>query len=157
MPMHEAFRAHVETLPLALSKLLAMPPVSCCSRPPGMPRRGVYLFSEETSSLYVGRSNRMHERVRNHGRAAATHRQAAFAFKLAREVMGKPKATYKTEGSRQHLMLDPAFVAAFSAAKARIAAMQVRFVEETDPVRQCLLEVYVALALGTPYNDFDNH
>lgn len=155
--MHEAFRADVDTLPTALERLLAMVPVTCCSLPKGMPRRGVYLFSEEVCSLYVGRSNRMPERVRNHGRAAATHRQAAFAFKLAREATGKAKATYKTEGSRQQLMLDPAFVAAFSAAKARIAAMQVRFVEEADPVRQCLLEVYVALALGTPYNDFDNH
>ena len=33
----------------------------------------------------------------------------------------------------------------------------IRFVEETDPVRQALLEIYVAAVLGTPYNDFDNH
>lgn len=155
--MHKAFHAHVETLPVALARLLAMPPVACSTLPKGMPKRGVYLFSEADVSLYVGRSNRMPERVRNHGRASATHRQAAFAFKLAREATGKAKATYKTDGSRQQLMLDPAFVAAFTAAKARIAAMQVRFVEEIDPVRQCLLEVYVALALGTLYNDFDNH
>ncbi|MCC6427319.1 MAG: hypothetical protein IT435_10925 [Phycisphaerales bacterium] len=117
----------------------------------------MYLLSEAEKSLYVGRSNRMPDRVRNHGRAAATHRQAAFAFKLAREATGNAKATYKSKGSRTDLMLDPAFVAAFATAKARIAGMQVRFVEEVNPVRQCLLEVYVALALGTPYNDFDNH
>lgn len=122
-----------------------------------MPVRGVYLFSEGDVRLYVGRSNRMHERVRNHGRPSATHRQAAFAFKLAREATGKAKATYKPDGSRAHLMSDPVFAAAFTASKKRIAAMDVRFVEEADPVRQCLLEVYVALALGTPYNDFDNH
>jgi hypothetical protein len=35
--------------------------------------------------------------------------------------------------------------------------MDLRFVEESDPVRQTLLEVYVAVVLATPYNDFDNH
>ena len=35
--------------------------------------------------------------------------------------------------------------------------MDIRFVEETDAVRQALLEIYVALALGTTFNDFDNH
>jgi hypothetical protein len=35
--------------------------------------------------------------------------------------------------------------------------MDYRYVEEADPVRQCLLEVYCAAVLATPYNDFDNH
>jgi hypothetical protein len=35
--------------------------------------------------------------------------------------------------------------------------MEIRFVEETHPVRQALLEIYVATVLETPYNDFDNH
>ncbi len=123
----------------------------------GMATRGVYLFSEQDASLYVGRSNRMRQRIRNHGSPSATHRQAAFAFKLSREATGKAKATYKPEGSRAQLMLDPTFVAAFTAAKARIATMQIRYVEEPDPVRQCLLEIYVGVSLATPYNDFDNH
>ncbi|MBL9030131.1 MAG: hypothetical protein JNM80_00310 [Phycisphaerae bacterium] len=155
--MHEVFRAHMDSLPAALTQLIAMPPVKCGSLPKHMPKRGIYLFSEGDLRLYVGRSNRMRQRVRNHGNPAATHRQAAFAFKLAREATGKAKATYKPDGSRANLMLDAVFVAAFTAAKSRIGAMDVRFVEETDPVRQCLLEVYVAVALGTPYNDFDNH
>ena len=54
-------------------------------------------------------------------------------------------------------MENPEFVAAFDSAKARIRNMDLRFVEETDPVRQALLEIYVAEVLGTPYNDFDNH
>jgi hypothetical protein len=155
--MHESFRAHVESLPAALQRLLDMPPVKCGSLPKPMPKCGVYVFSEGDDCLYVGRSNRMHQRVRNHGRQSATHRQAAFAFKLAREKTGKPKATYKPEGSRAHLMSDPAFADAFTDAKQRIGKMDVRFVEEADPVRQCLLEIYAAQALGTRYNDFDNH
>jgi len=54
-------------------------------------------------------------------------------------------------------MKDPVFLAAFQQAKARIAQMDVRYVEEADPIRQCLFEIYVAVTLGTPHNDFDNH
>jgi len=35
--------------------------------------------------------------------------------------------------------------------------MDVRYVEETDPLRQALLEIYVSIVLKTPYNDFDTH
>jgi hypothetical protein len=35
--------------------------------------------------------------------------------------------------------------------------MDVRYVEETDALRQALLEIYVSIVLKTPYNDFDTH
>jgi len=54
------------------------------------------------------------------------------------------------------LMLDPAFAAAFSAAK-QLRAMEFRYVEETDQNRQALLEIYCAVVLDTPYNDFGTH
>lgn len=54
-------------------------------------------------------------------------------------------------------MEDPAFASAFMAAKARICNMELRYVEESDPVRQTLLEVYVAVVLEAKHNDFDNH
>jgi hypothetical protein len=82
---------------------------------------------------------------------------AAFAFRLAREQTGNLKASYKPEGSRADLMRDPAFVTAFETAKARIRNMDTRFVSEPQPVRQALLEIYAAIALETPYNDFDTH
>ena len=120
--------------------------------------RGVYLFTEAGNHLYVGRSNRLLARYRNHWMPHKTEREAAFAFKLAREVTGFTKATYKKgPGSRKALALDPGFIAAFTASKARIKAMDYRWVEETDPTCQCLLEIYAAVALGTPYNDFDTH
>ena len=79
---------------------------------------------------------------------------AAFAFRLAREVTGNVRASYKKgEGSRAGLMENPVFIKAFTSAKARICEMELRFVEETDPVRQTLLEVYVAVVLETAYND----
>ncbi len=76
---------------------------------------------------------------------------------MARKATGKTTATYKKAGSRTELMKDPSFCQAFRAAQDRISRMQIRFVEESDPIRQCLLEVYAAVVLRAPFNDFDNH
>jgi hypothetical protein len=61
---------------------------------------------------------------------------------LTREMTNNLNATYKTEGSRAWLMQQPTFVEAFTAAKARIRAMDYRFVEEANQNRQALLETY---------------
>ena len=61
------------------------------------------------------------------------------------------------EGSRVGLSRDTAFIEAFSAAKARIRAMEYRCVAEADQTRQALLELYCAIALCCPYNDFNTH
>jgi hypothetical protein len=55
------------------------------------------------------------------------------------------------------LMQDPEFSAAFDRAKARIRDMDIRFVSEPDSLRQSLLEIYAAVTLKTPFNDFDTH
>ena len=65
--------------------------------------------------------------------------------------------TYKTDGSRKALMQQPEFVQEFEDAKTRIRHMEVRFVEEPDQLRQAVLEMYVSVALETPFNDFDTH
>lgn len=156
--MDSKFVSHVEALKPQLERLLGMPPVTPVMLPTKMPRKGVYLLSDGDKHLYVGRSNDIRKRIGRHSRPGATHRMAAFAFRLARETTGNLKATYKKgEGSRAALMEDTKFVAAFDSAKDRIRKMNLRFVEETDPVRQALLEIYVAVVLETPYNDFDNH
>ena len=54
-------------------------------------------------------------------------------------------------------MKDAEFIGAFDRAKARIREMDIRFVAEPDPLRQAVLEIYTAIALQTPYNDFDTH
>ena len=54
-------------------------------------------------------------------------------------------------------MQDPPFRAAFKAAKERIRKMDYRYVEEVDQNRQALLEIYCAIVLSTPYNDFKTH
>ena len=152
--MNDMFRRHVEQLNAKYESLLAMAPTTFGSLPRDIPTSGIYLFSEGNSHLYVGRSKRLRHRLHYHCSSA---KDAPFAFKLAREQTGNLKATYSSKGSREELLTDPAFAAAFLAAKARIRRMQIRFVEEADPVRQALLEIYVTIALGAPYNDFDTH
>jgi GIY-YIG catalytic domain len=155
--MHPLFADLTSSLEPAFERLIAMPAHNPLALPRQMPSAGVYVFSEASTHLYVGRSNRLKRRLSNHCRQSATDKMAAFAFKLAREATDNLRATYKTKGSRADLMKDPVFLQAFDNAKERIRAMEVRFVEETHPVRQCLLEIYVAVALATPYNDFDTH
>ena len=55
------------------------------------------------------------------------------------------------------MMEQPTFRDAFIAAKVRIRDMEYRYVEETDQTCQALLEIYCAVVLGTPYNDFGTH
>jgi hypothetical protein len=152
------FAALVETLAPKLDRLLAMQPLACGALPPDMPRSGVYLFTEAGRHLYVGRSNVLRGRYGRHCRPGATHRQAAFAFQLAREATGHTQVAYRAgPGSRAGLALDPVFAAAFTAAKERVRRMEYRYVEEADQNRQALLEIYCAVVLGTPYNDFGTH
>src|SRR5262245_20521812 len=127
--MDPKFATLVEHLEPKLQALRAMAPLSRSSLPVDMPKRGVYLFSDGDKHLYVGRSNDLRGRYGRHCRPGATYKQAAFAFQLAREATNNPNATYKTEGSRAWLIKQPAFVDAFNTAKARIRAMDYRYVE----------------------------
>lgn len=136
---------------------MEMSPVKMSALPKRLPEKCIYLFSEEEDHLYVGRTRRLRNRLRQHSIAGARHNQAVFAFRLAREQTGRLTATYSAEGSRAALLTDRDFSEAFTQAKNRVRNMDLRFVEEADPLRQALLEIYVSIVLGTKYNDFDTH
>ena len=155
--MNDHFLEVIQSLEPTFQTLLAMPAVTALALPKDMPQAGIYLFSENGVHLYVGRTRDIRGRIGRHTRQGATHRMAAFAFHLARKETGKLIATYKIEGSREDLMNGPEFRTAFEEAKKRIRVMELRFVKEEDPVRQAILEIYVAISLKTPYNDFDTH
>jgi len=123
--------------------------------PNNIPDAGVYLFSESDCPLYVGRTNSLSKRLQYHTRN--NHNQATFAFLLARHETGNIRASYQQKGSRRDLLNDPAFRAAFDAARDRIRRMDVQFVEERDPIKQTILEVFTALQTKARFNDFDNH
>jgi|SRR5580698_3167278 predicted GIY-YIG superfamily endonuclease len=155
--MHEHFKQYVENLHPSFVRLMEMPPVKMSALPSKLPERCVYLFSEGNQTLYVGRTRKLRQRLRQHSIKASQHNQAVFAFRLAREKTGRTVAAYSTVGSRLALCAEPEFARAFSEAKARIRNMDVRFVEETDPLRQALLEIYASVVLGTKHNDFETH
>jgi hypothetical protein len=155
--LHPNFAEVVESLHPSFDRLMAMEPLR--GTPPlrqSTPESGVYLFSEQGRRLYVGRSNGIAKRYGLHCRVSAKQNQASFAWKLMAEVVGH-KATYRKGEGRADLILRPDYEDAFFKAKARIRAMDFRFVEENNQMRQALLETYVSIALETPYNDFDTH
>jgi predicted GIY-YIG superfamily endonuclease len=155
--MHERFEHYVESLHPSFERLMEMSPVRMSALPKQLPEKCVYLFCEGEQTLYVGRTRHLRQRLRQHSIVGAQHNQAVFAFRLAREITGRLTAAYSAKGSRVALCADTQFGEAFSQAKARVRQMDLRFVEETDPLRQALLEIYVSVVLGTKYNDFDTH
>ena len=62
-------------------------------------------------------------------------------------MTGRLTAGYSTKDSRLALCADIEFAPAFVDAKRRVRDMQVRYVGERDPLRQALLEIYVAVVL----------
>ena len=104
--MNERFAKIVEALEPTFQKLVQMTPLRVDQISGVVPERGIYLFSEGPTHLYVGRTNSLKKRIQNHGRAGNTHHKATFAFRIARLETGI-KATYKSEGSRDQLEKDP--------------------------------------------------
>ena len=155
--MNRDFRRLTDSLDPSHRQLVAMQSVRGGELPRDTPQAGIYLFTERGRHLYVGRSNRLRDRINEHGRPSSGHNTAPFAFRLARKAMGRESPTYQTTGSRTELEVEPAFKEAFLRAKERVRRMEVRYVEERDPLRQALLEIYVAVALRTPYNTFETH
>jgi hypothetical protein len=155
--MDAAFQQYIEQLHPSFERLVNQTPVTIMNLPKKLPRQCVYLFSEGGRHLYVGRSNNFRNRLRQHSINGAQHNQAVFAFRLARESTGQIEASYKSEGSRASLLTNSDFAREFLLAKQRVRAMDLRYVEEVDQLRQALLEIYVAVVLRTPYNDFATH
>ena len=156
--MHPRFLDAVATLDQKLTELLACEPRVFGQLPTTMPSAGVYLFTDGGRDLYVGRSNGLRNRYFLHCRPGSRQNQASFAYRLAREKLGVQRASYGAGvGSRTGLAATESFLVAFADAKARIRAMEYRFVEEPDQTRQALLEAYCAIVLETPYNDFGTH
>src|SRR5215813_3790999 len=134
--MEPAFARYAESLHPSFERLVEMPPVTIATLPRNALKECVYLFSEQRKHLYVGRTRHLRQRLRQHSIPASQHNQAVFAFRLAREMTGRRVAAYSAEGSRVALCSDAEFGAAFSKAKERVRSMDVRFVEETDALRQ---------------------
>jgi predicted GIY-YIG superfamily endonuclease len=151
------FKEIIESLEEKFNALLESTPVKYDHLPKNMPKRGIYLLTDGKEHLYVGRSNNIRRRLTNHVRATSKQNQATFAFRIARKITGKEKASYTSKNSRVDLENDPLFNKEFAEAKLKIKNMDIQYIEVNDPLHQALLEIYIAYELQTPYNDFENH
>src|SRR5688572_15199671 len=118
--MNDTFRQHVESLHPKFESLMATSPLAFTALSAVSDKPGIYLLSEGTEHLYIGRTKKLRSRLKMHvgGDPAA----ASFAVKLARQCIGR-LATYKSDNSLRVLRLEPGFVTAFSDATARIRKM----------------------------------
>ena len=153
---HAEFASCIEQLPELLDRLWAAPAVPRRNhdRVPTAP--GVYLFSEQGKPMYVGQTRNLYRRLAEHTRPSSRCNQASFAFLLALSE-GEARGG-KVVGTRDEVAVHPDFEPAFVEAKARVAAMEVRFLQLAEPKLRTLFEVFAAMVLGTEkFNDFETH
>ncbi|WOH82144.1 GIY-YIG nuclease family protein [Bradyrhizobium sp. BEA-2-5] len=150
--MNPKFREAVDSLHPTFERLIAAAPHVKDGK---LPKQGVYLFIENGKAMYAGRSNTIPRRLRQHTSPGSQTNQAALATLIARKELGLP-VDYR-KGARERLLANHEFMTAFRRAKTRVSAMEFRAVEETDQTRQALLEIYCAITLDTPFNDFGTH
>ena len=153
--MSDQFNQVIANMQPLLDEMLATAPLSR-DHLRNIPERGIYVFYEREQPIYVGRSNRLRQRLLEHGRPSSRHNSATFAFNLAMEAATEGGNTIP-DATRTEIENIPRFSSLYSQAKGRVAAMKIRVVEITDPIEQTIFEVYAALALDTTYNDFDTH
>ncbi len=145
----------IAELHLKYDELLIQPSAKISEISQSTTGSGIYLFTDPNdndSYVYVGRASSFGKRLKNHIRN--NHNQASFAFKVARKKTGI-QPTYQKKGSRQDLLdNNPKFRREFEDAIKWIKTLDVRRIEEPDPIRQALLEILVAVRTGATYNDF---
>ena len=123
-------------------------------------KRGIYVFYENDEPIYVGRSDRLRDRLHEHGRASSDHNSASLAFNIARLNYRSEKIRTETDdSSRKELGEDPEFQCLFIEAKQRVRNMGIRVVEIQDAIEQTIFEVYAHMKLDTDpqFNSFENH
>ena len=156
--MDPRFAKLVDQLAPKLERLLAAPPsnagsfrATCRMRASTSLAKTVGICTSEDQTIFAVDMVAVAARAQPGGRRPSP-------FQLAREETGNLVASYRSGNmSRAGLMQRSAFVNAFEATKERIRDMEYRFVEETDQNRQALLEIYRAVVLCTPFNDFGTH
>lgn len=149
--MNRAFQNAVGKMKRLMDKLLASEELRWADYRLA-PEKGVYVFYEKGEPIYVGRSNRMRSRIREHGAKGSRRYSATFALKLLEETLPQQRGKTKRDLEENH-------PGEYSLQKARVRDMTFRAVEIKDQLKQTLFEVYAILEMGTnaKYNDFDTH
>lgn len=152
--MNEKFKTKIDQLPHLFDQLADSEPKKRTNLA-NLPQKGVYAFFERSRPMYVGRSNRMKNRIMEHGRPKSDRYNATFAFRLAIEKAEKKGIDVKK--LHAELEKDPYFAEVFSKEKERVSQMQIRTVEINDSLEQTLFEIYASVAFNTKYNYFNVH
>ena len=86
---------------------------------------------------------------------SSNHNSATFAFIIAKH--DAEKKNIDLNKTRDELQVDPDFLPFFKNAKERVSEMKIKVIDIENPIEQTLFEVYAALELKTPYNDWETH
>lgn len=149
--MNQEFQKAAERMELMMDRLRNSDELSWgnCR---GAPKQGVYVLYEGGKPVYVGPSNRLRDRIREHGADSSDRHSATFAVKLLRKKLNQPK------GKAADLVKDNA--EEYRKQRMRVRNMTFRAVEIKGQLEQTLFEVYAILEFRTHdlgYNDFDTH
>ena len=132
MKMNESFKKLIEEMP-GLLQSLESKPFRTRDNLVGIPEQGVYVFYENNKALYVGRSNRLKERIQEHSRPSSKKNSATFAFNIA--IAGKEMARYR-DITRKELEQISGFNRGFVKAKKRVSKMKIRVVQIDNQINR---------------------
>ena len=151
--MNEKFNEIIQTFPALMERINKSPFITKDDFK-NLPKKGIYVFYEDGLPIYVGRTNRMKNRLTEHSKQSSGHTSATFAFNLAKEKA--KKTTINLNQLRKDLEDDPRFSRIYAEEKERVSKMKIKVIEIEDPIVQTLFEVYAHLELNTQ-NEFENH
>jgi len=155
--MNERFKELADRMPSYLQSLLKQPLIAIDDIGiTQVPQKGVYIFFEGNKPVYVGRSNRLKKRLKEHSQRSSDHYSATLAFRIAKKNTSTLRIKDRKQTNEQ-LMKNGDFVKEFKAAKERISRAKIRFIEIEDQIEQAMFEIYASLELGTELNVFSTH
>ena len=160
MPSKSRFQDVIDKMPEYMEKLTGCEAISMNTEADRLalrrkvPTRGIYVLYKHGKPMYVGRSDKLADRLLEHGRPSGGSETATFAFNIAKEWFPGSGSM-----SRKDLQKIDEFNRRFDTAKECVRKMDVRVVEVKDPIEQTILEVYAHLELETDprFNSFENH
>lgn len=153
--MNKTFRDMVDSLPELQEKLINSR-LFDRNNLQGMPKCGVYVFYDGEIPVFVGRSDRMKERIMEQSRDSSTHNSAPFAFSLARNKAIEKGMDVENK-TRSELEKDVMFKPLFKLSKKEVSKMSIRCISIEDPILQTIFQVYASMELKTLFNDFKTH
>jgi predicted GIY-YIG superfamily endonuclease len=157
----KTFKQIVDEMPGLLDKLKNQPAFTkaeMSARKIRVPKRGIYVLFEGEEPIYVGRSNKIRQRLSDHCNQSSGRFSATFAFRLAIKDYINKYGEIPKGMRREDLENNQKFALLFKDAKTRVSKMGIKAVDIDDPITQTIFEVYAAMELKTlEFNSFDNH